>query len=187
MLTHPDENAAPASGAWRLDFSLNGRPVSTECRPTDTLLDVLRMKLGFTGTKGACLEGECGSCTVLIDGVPMNACLILAPQAQGQDIMTVEGLATVQELDVVQQAFIDSGAVQCGYCTPGLLVATKAFIRDCDHVPTDEEIRRGLEGNICRCTGYVKVIDAVIQAARTTSASTCGCGSHGGCGSTREE
>lgn len=165
MLTHPDPNAAPGA-AWRLGFTLNGKQVETECRPTDTLLDVLRMNLGHTGTKGACLEGECGSCTVLLDGVPMNSCLILAPQVEGHQIVTVEGLATEVQLDVVQQSFIDCGAVQCGYCTPGLLVAAKAFIQKCDHVPTDEEIRKGMEGNICRCTGYTKVVDAVIQAAR---------------------
>ncbi len=165
MLTHPDSNAQTGA-AWQLGFTLNGKPVETQCRPTDTLLDVLRMNLGHTGTKGACLEGECGSCTVLIDGVPQNSCLILAPQAAGHEVVTVEGLAKGDELATVQEAFLECGAVQCGYCTPGLLIAAKAFIEKCDHVPTDDEIRRGMEGNICRCTGYMKVIDAVIQAAR---------------------
>lgn len=189
MLTHPDENAARTPDAWHLDFTLNGKPVATDCRPTDTLLDVLRLKLDHTGTKGACLEGECGSCTVLIDGVPMNSCLILAPQATGHEVMTVEGLADNERLATVQQAFLDCGAVQCGYCTPGLLVAAKAFIGACDHVPTDEEIRRGLEGNICRCTGYMKVVDAVIQAAKSDCGATRSAGgsTRSAGGSTREE
>jgi carbon-monoxide dehydrogenase small subunit len=168
MLTHPSEGTAPsrsADGTWHLSFTLNGERVETEVPPTTTLLDVLRLHLGRTGSKGACLEGECGSCTVLVNGVPQNSCLILAPQAEGTDITSVEGLATGDTLDSVQQAFLDCGAVQCGYCTPGLLIAARAFIDSCDHVPSVDEVRRGMEGNICRCTGYMKVIDAVITAA----------------------
>jgi carbon-monoxide dehydrogenase small subunit len=150
---------------WPLSFALNGTPVETEVHPLDTLLEVLRESLRLTGTKGACHEGECGSCTVLVDGVPMNSCLILAPQVQGAEIVSVEGLADGETLDRVQQAFLNCGAVQCGYCTPGLLIAAKAFIETCPD-PTPEAVRKGMEGNICRCTGYMKVIDAVIQAAK---------------------
>lgn len=170
MLTHPNQDptgARSSQGNWPLSFTLNGQRVETDVHPTDTLLEVLRLNLARTGSKGACLEGECGSCTVLVDGVPMNACLILAPQAEGHDIVSVEGLADGETLDAVQQAFIDCGAVQCGYCTPGLVIAAKAFLQACDHVPTPDEVRRGMEGNICRCTGYMKVIDAVIQAAES--------------------
>jgi len=148
-----------------LGFRLNGQSVDTQVHPLDTLLEVLRERLRHTGTKGACHEGECGSCTVLIDGVPMNSCLILAPQVHGAEIVTVEGLADGEVLSAVQQAFLDCGAVQCGYCTPGLLIAAQSFLETCPN-PTAEDVREGLEGNICRCTGYMKVIDAVVEAAK---------------------
>lgn len=150
---------------WPLNFTLNGSPVETEVEPTETLLETLRSRLSHTGSKGACLEGECGSCTVLVNGVPMNSCLIFSPQAEGKEIVTVEGLASGETLDRVQQAFLDCGAVQCGYCTPGLLIAAKAFLKTCPN-PSPDDVRSGLEGNICRCTGYMKVIDAVVEAAR---------------------
>lgn len=150
---------------FSLSFTLNGQEVVTEIDPFTTLLDLLRESLRYTGTKGACHEGECGSCTVLIDGTPMNSCLMLAPQVQGCEVVTVEGLASGEELDRVQQAFVDCGAVQCGYCTPGLVIAAKAFLETCPN-PSPEEVRQGLEGNICRCTGYMKVVDAVVQAAK---------------------
>lgn len=148
-----------------LKFKLNGQAVETSVHPHDTLLEVLRERLRLTGTKGACEEGECGSCTILLNGVPQNSCLILALQVQGKEVVTVEGLASLETLDRVQQAFIDHGAVQCGYCTPGLLIATKAFL-EIHPLPTIDEVRKGLEGNICRCTGYMKVIDAVMAAAK---------------------
>lgn len=148
-----------------LKFKLNGAAIETNVHPHDTLLEVLRERLRLTGTKGACEEGECGSCTILLDGVPQNSCLILALQVQGQEVVTVEGLASLETLDRVQHAFIDHGAVQCGYCTPGLLIATKAFL-EIHPLPTIDEVRKGLEGNICRCTGYMKVIDAVMAAAK---------------------
>lgn len=155
----------PDAARWPVEFTLNGRPVSMEVHPLDTLLEVLREDLSLTGSKGACHEGECGSCTVLVDGVPMNSCLILGPQVAGKTITSVEGLASGESLDRVQQSFLDCGAVQCGYCTPGLLVATKAFL-ETNPNPTREEVRVGLEGNICRCTGYMKVLDAVLDAAK---------------------
>lgn len=148
-----------------LKFKLNGAAIETNVHPHDTLLEVLRERLRLTGTKGACEEGECGSCTILLDGIPQNSCLILALQVQGKKVVTVEGLASLETLDRVQQAFVDHGAVQCGYCTPGLLIATKAFL-EIHPLPTIDEVRKGLEGNICRCTGYVKVIDAVMAAAK---------------------
>lgn len=149
---------------WPLAFTLNGKPVEAEVHAFDTLLEILREDLRLTGSKGACLEGECGSCTVLVDGVPMNACLILGPQVQGKAVQTVEGLASPETLDKVQQAFLACGAVQCGYCTPGLLISAKAFL-EANPTPTREQVREGLEGNICRCTGYMKVLDAVVAAA----------------------
>ena len=151
-----------------ITFTLNGQPKTMRVHPLDTVLEAIRESCHLTGTKGACHEGECGSCTVLIDGVPMNSCLIFSPQIAGKSIVTVEGLASGETLDRVQQAFLDCGAVQCGYCTPGLLIAAKAFLRDHPN-PTREEICVGMEGNICRCTGYMKVLDAVIAAAKEPS------------------
>jgi carbon-monoxide dehydrogenase small subunit len=149
---------------WPLRFKLNGKKISTSVPPTRTLLDFLRLELGLTGTKGACLEGECGSCYVLVDGKPMNSCLMLAPQVQDRDVTTIEGLAKNKKLDVIQQKFIDCSAVQCGYCTPGLILAAKALLAENPH-PTREEFLVGMEGNICRCTGYNKILRACEQAA----------------------
>jgi carbon-monoxide dehydrogenase small subunit len=129
------------------------------------LLEALREDCRLTGSKGACHEGECGSCTVLVDGVPMNSCLIVGPQVQGKNVVTVEGLASGETLDKVQDAFLKCGAVQCGYCTPGLLIQAKAFLAENPN-PTREQVREGLEGNICRCTGYMKILDAVVEAAK---------------------
>jgi carbon-monoxide dehydrogenase small subunit len=168
---------------WTLGFTLNGKPVEHEVHAFDTLLEILREDLRLTGSKGACLEGECGSCTVLVDGTPMNACLILGPQVQGKQVETVEGLASGETLDKVQSAFLACGAVQCGYCTPGLLISAKAFLEENPN-PTRDEIREGLEGNICRCTGYMKVLDAVMLAAKEM-APTQGCQDLGAPGTQR--
>jgi carbon-monoxide dehydrogenase small subunit len=154
----------PTNGLWPLRFTLNGKNVSVKVQPTQTLLDFLRIEMGLTGTKGACLEGECGSCYVLVDGKPMNSCLMLAPQVQGREVTTIEGFAKGGKLDVIQQKFVDCGAVQCGYCTPGLIVAAKALLTENPH-PTREEFLVGMEGNICRCTGYSKILRACEQAA----------------------
>lgn len=153
----------PVSTLWRLQFEVNGTRYELDVEPTTTLLQVLRMELGLTGTKGACLEGECGSCTVLVDGRPMNSCLILAPQVQGRRITTIEGLAANGSLDIVQRKFLEKGAVQCGYCTPGLILSAKHFI-DTASSCSDEAIHEALEGNLCRCTGYAKIIEAVREA-----------------------
>ncbi len=154
--------AAPGSTPWRC--ALNGREVATTIDPRETLYDTLRERLRLTGTKGACLEGECGSCTVLLDGRPVTSCLVLSVQADGRQVTSVEGLADGPNLSILQDEFVRAGAVQCGYCTPGLLVAATALLRD-NPTPSAEQVRRGLEGNLCRCTGYMKIVDAVLAAA----------------------
>jgi len=131
--------------------------------PEETLYDVLRERLGLIGTKGACLEGECGSCTVLLDGEPVTACLVMAPQVTGRAVTTVEGLAADDRLHPVQDSFVACGAVQCGYCTPGLIISAAALLSRNPN-PTPQQVREALEGNLCRCTGYTKIIDAVIDA-----------------------
>ncbi len=132
-----------------------------------TLLEVLRDELDLTGAKEGCGEGVCGSCTVLLDGMPVRACLTLALEARGRKVTTVEGLAEGETLDPLQQAFVDHGAVQCGFCTPGMLMSAKAMLGNKPH-PTEEEIRKALSGNICRCTGYAKIVEAVSVAAGKT-------------------
>ena len=151
---------------------VNGRAHELDVPADATLADVLRGSLGLYGVRVSCSEGECGSCTVLLDGVSMNACLIMAPQVDGRDVLSVEGLATGDDLAPIQQAFVDCGAVQCGYCTPGLVVAAHALLAH-EPCPTEEAIRKGLEGNICRCTGYMKITQAVqaAAAARATEVS----------------
>lgn len=158
-----DRSAASSGESWTVSLTLNGQAKTFAVDPTWTLFEVLREQLDMTGTKGACLEGECGSCTVLVDGIAMNACLMMAPQIEGRTIVTVEGLATGDALSVVQQAFVECGAVQCGYCTPGLVVAAEGLLARNDAL-SGEDIRRGLEGNICRCTGYMKIQQAVERA-----------------------
>ncbi|MCC6749025.1 MAG: (2Fe-2S)-binding protein [Deltaproteobacteria bacterium] len=157
------KRAGAEEATWPVSFTVNGVRHELRVEPTETLYDVLRERLRLTGTKGACLEGECGSCTVLLDGAPVTSCLVLAPQVDGRAVVTVEGLATDDRLHPVQDSFIAAGAVQCGYCTPGLLVSAAALLeRNPD--PSADEIRRALEGNLCRCTGYVKIVEAVQKA-----------------------
>lgn len=142
---------------------LNGKRRQVDVNPMETLLYVLRERLGLKGTKGACLEGRCGSCTILLDGVAVNSCILLAPQASEREIITIEGLSGEKEwLHSLQEAFIEAGAVQCGYCTPGFILAAKSFV---EHHPgaTEEEIRTSLSGNICRCTGYMKIVEAIAK------------------------
>jgi len=148
-----------------LTFTLNGKPCVVEVNPEKPLLEILRMEIGLMGTKGACLEGECGSCTVLLDGKAVNSCLVMAGQVQGREVTTIEGLAHDGTLDVVQEKFLETGAVQCGYCTPGLILAAKYFI---DSMPdaSEDDVISALEGNICRCTGYNKIVEAVRLAYR---------------------
>jgi aerobic carbon-monoxide dehydrogenase small subunit len=156
--------ASDGTRSWRLKCSVNGEPVDVMVDPTQTIFHVLREELRLTGTKGACLEGECGSCTILIDGKPVTSCLVLAPQVQGTSVTTVEGLADDDRLHPVQDSFIACGAVQCGYCTPGLVVSAAELLEGNPN-PSEEEVRKGLAGNLCRCTGYTKIIDAVLAAA----------------------
>ena len=132
--------------------------------PGESLLYVLRERLGLPGSKNACEQGECGSCTVYLDGTPVCSCLVPAGQAAGRDVTTVEGLADGDDLDPVQRAFVECGAVQCGFCTPGLVVSTHDLLER-HPAPTDPEIREALAGNLCRCTGYEKILDAVRSAA----------------------
>ena len=139
--------------------------------PGESLLYVLRERMGLPGSKNACEQGECGSCTVYLDGVAVCACLVAAGQAVDREVVTVEGLAQGDQLDPVQECFVEAGAVQCGFCTPGLIVATHDLIARVPS-PTDEEIREALAGNLCRCTGYEKILDAVRAAAQRKAAQT---------------
>jgi aerobic carbon-monoxide dehydrogenase small subunit len=148
----------------RIALEVNGEPCEADCWEGESLLFALREKLGFPGSKNACEQGECGSCSVLLDGELVCSCLVLAAQADGHEVTTVEGLAHGDELHSVQQAFVDAGAVQCGFCTPGLVVATADLLRR-NVQPSDDEIREALSGNLCRCTGYAKIFDAVRLAA----------------------
>jgi aerobic carbon-monoxide dehydrogenase small subunit len=134
-----------------------------------TLAQVLRDDIGLLGTKISCNEGECGACTVLLDGKAVNACIVLALEVDGCDLLTIEGLAGVGELHPVQAAFIEEGAVQCGYCTPGMILSTKALL-DRNPAPDDSDIRKALEGNLCRCTGYNRIVKAVVSAAKKLQA-----------------
>jgi len=155
----------------RVSFRVNGRPMTADdVWEGESLLFVLRERLGLPGTKNACEQGECGSCTVYLDGVTVCACLVAAGQAEGRDVVTVEGLAPGGELDEVQRAFVEAGAVQCGFCTPGLVVQAHALLQRAEGVPPDAEIREALAGNLCRCTGYEKILDAVRLAARRKAA-----------------
>jgi len=148
----------------RITVRVNGEEHQADCWEGESLLFALREKLGFPGSKNACEQGECGSCSVLLDGTLVCACLVLAAQAHGHEVVTVEGLSHDGELHRVQQAFSETGAVQCGFCTPGLIVATaELLVRN--GAPSDDEIREALSGNLCRCTGYAKIFDAVRLAA----------------------
>ena len=145
--------------------TINGDTTEVLCDTTQTLLDVLRDELDMTGTKEGCATGDCGACSVIVDGVLVCACLMLGLEADGKSVETIEGMAAGDELHPLQQKFIDHVALQCGICTPGLLIASKALL-DENPDPTEEEIRYGLAGNLCRCTGYHKVVEAVQDAAR---------------------
>ncbi len=145
-------------------FTLNGEECQISVPAGMSTLTMLREELDLTGAKLACGEGECGACTVLVDGVSVNSCLMYAADLDGRNVVTIEGLQTDDGLDPVQQAFVDHGAIQCGYCTPGMIMQTKHLLIG-NPKPSKDEVRRGLEGNVCRCTGYSKIFDAVDQAA----------------------
>jgi carbon-monoxide dehydrogenase small subunit len=146
-------------------FALNGKPVQVDVPGNWTLLRLLREKLALTGTKEGCGIGECGTCTVLLDGMPVNSCLVMAPKVEGRKVETVESLGTRDSLHPLQQAFIDHGAVQCGFCTPGILMSFKALL-DQNPTPTKEEVREAITGHLCRCTGYHQIIEAVERASK---------------------
>jgi len=147
-----------------IELRVNGETREVLVEPRTTLLQVLREDLGLTGTKQGCDAGDCGACTVLIDGHPVVSCLTLAIEAQGKQILTIEGLDREGRLHPLQQAFIDHYAVQCGFCTPGMILSAKALLDRNSH-PTEQEVREAISGNLCRCTGYVKIVEAILAAA----------------------
>ena len=146
-------------------MTVNGTQRTLDVQTHRTLLEALRDQLNLTGTKECCAEGECGACTVLLNGRAVNACLVLAVECDGETVVTIEGLSAGGQLDAVQQAFVDTGAVQCGFCIPGMIVAARYLLTTTPH-PTEDEIKEGLAGNLCRCAGYSRIINAVAQAAR---------------------
>lgn len=151
-------------GQHRISLTVNGQQETLEVPSNWTLLQLLRDGLALTGTKNGCSAGECGACTVMLNGEPVNSCMVLAAEVNGAEVTTVEGLARDGKLDPLQQAFIDEGAVQCGFCTPGMLMAARALLNRNPH-PSEEQIRGALVGNLCRCTGYTRIVRAVQKAA----------------------
>jgi aerobic carbon-monoxide dehydrogenase small subunit len=146
-------------------LTVNGSLLTLEAAPAARLLDVLRERLGLTGTKEGCGEGECGACTVLLDGVPVNSCLVALGQCAGREVTTVEGLGDARHLTPLQEAMVTEGGAQCGICTPGMLLSAEALLRE-KPVPTDGEIREAIAGNVCRCTGYQRIVNAVVEAGK---------------------
>lgn len=153
---------------YQLQFLINGRPVAAAIEPHLTLLEFLRDTLGLTGTKEGCSTGHCGACTVLADGEPISSCLMLAAEADGKSILTVEGLSNNGRLHPIQSAFVNQGGLQCGFCTSGIMLAAVALLRG-NPQPTEVEIRRAVAGNLCRCTGYHKIIEAIQRASEEMS------------------
>jgi carbon-monoxide dehydrogenase small subunit len=160
-------NVPDASPKVQINCTVNGEPRTLHSHPMARLLDVLREELRLTGTKEGCGEGECGACSVLIDGSLVNSCLVPVLQVEGALIKTIEGIASGEQLHGVQQAFISCGGAQCGICTPGMVIAAVNLLERTPH-PSDAEIRTGLAGNLCRCTGYMKIFDAVVRACQRT-------------------
>ena len=148
----------------KIELTINGKKRKVETTTSTRLLDLLRDDLHLTGTKEGCGKGECGACTVIMNGELITSCLVLAPQADGAVITTIEGIGSGDHLDLIQEAFIETGAVQCGFCTPGIILAAKKLLEE-NSYPDEEEIKRGISGNLCRCTGYQKIFDAVRLAA----------------------
>jgi len=146
---------------------VNGQPQTLRAYPMERLLDVLRNQLGLTGTKEGCGEGECGACSILMDGELVNSCLVPALQAEAADIRTIEGIAGPEQLHAVQEAFVSCGGAQCGICTPGMVMAAVSLLER-NSTPSESDIRAGLAGNLCRCTGYMKIFEAVVEACRRT-------------------
>ncbi len=150
-----------------IDFTLNGREVSAEVESHKMLLQVLRDTFQLTGTKDGCGQGECGACTVLVDGISINSCLYPAFEVDGKSVTTIEGLVGEgNKLHPIQEAFVENGGIQCGFCTPGMIMSAKALL-DENPDPTDEELKKGISGNLCRCTGYVQIVDSIRKAAKS--------------------
>jgi len=149
----------------KVKFKVNGKEYELMIEPSETLIDVLRNRLGLTGTKEGCGLGDCGACTVLVDGKTVNSCIMLGIAAEGREILTIEGVASNGELHPIQKAFVDHGAIQCGYCTPGMVLSSMALLEEIPS-PTKEEIKFGIAGNLCRCTGYAKIIKAIESATK---------------------
>jgi len=156
-----------------MELTVNGLRHEVAVEPRRTLLELLRDDLELTGAKQGCGEGDCGACVVLLDGVPVNACLVLALEAAGLEVLTIEGLARGNTLHPIQRAFVEVGAVQCGYCTPGMVLTAKALLSQ-QPDPSEEEVRRAISGNLCRCTGYQKIVEAILAAAGRLKAETGG-------------
>ncbi len=152
----------------RIQFKVNGKPIELSVKPNMTLADLLRTKIGLTGTKKGCERGDCGACTVIMNGKAVLSCLVLAPRANGTEIWTVESLGAPPKLHPLQQAFIDQGAIQCGFCIPGMLMSAKALL-DENPKPTREEVKKAIAGNLCRCTGYTRQIEAILDASKKIS------------------
>jgi len=146
-------------------LKVNGTNYKVNIEPWRTLIEVLRENLGLTGTKKSCNEGECGACTVMMDGKPVASCLVLAMDAQGKEIVTIEGISEGEKLHPIQEAFLKYGAIQCGFCTPGMVMSAKAFL-DENPKPTSAEVRKAISGNLCRCTGYQHIVDSIMAASR---------------------
>jgi len=151
---------------WKIELTVNGEPYELAVEPWRTLLEVIREDIGLTGAKEACSTGECGNCMVILDGKPVNSCLVLAVDASGKEVLTIEGLAEGGKLHPIQKAFVDHGAIQCGFCTPGMILAAKALL-DNNPEPTEPEVKEAISGNLCRCTGYVKIIEAILAASHS--------------------
>lgn len=148
-----------------ITLKVNGTTYTLDVLPQRTLVEVLRETLGLTGTKKSCNEGECGACTVLMDGKPVASCLLLAIDAQGKEIVTIEGLAGGEKLHPIQEAFLKNGGIQCGFCTPGMVMSAKAFLEE-HPKPTPPEVRKAIVGNLCRCTGYQQIVDSIMAASK---------------------
>jgi len=159
---------SPDRAKCEISLTINGKLITVRVHAMERLLDVLRHELGLTGTKEGCGEGECGSCSVLMDGMLVNSCLIPALQANGANIVTIEGLASEGQLRVLQRAFLDCGGAQCGICTPGMILAAFHLLKNKPQ-PTMQEVREGLSGNLCRCTGYMQILEAVAEAGRRSA------------------
>ena len=150
-----------------IELKINGDLHEVAIDPRRTLVEVLREDLDLTGTKESCGDGDCGACTVLMDGKPVNGCLVLALEAQGKEIITIEGIAKNGHLHPVQQAFIEHFAIQCGFCTPGMIISSVSLLKRNPH-PTEDEVRKAIAGNLCRCTGYVKIVEAILATAEAS-------------------